>query len=148
MKSIMSEKTIKSKNFKIKIGTLNKKRPSTMYLEAGTYIKPTAVSESYKSHIVEIEKEMKLKAKEVIKTLPWIEKDFLLITDVAVNRIDTARKTHYTVQFYFKPNQHEIVDFHKTFNQLADEFVLKYGETFPTFQDIITTHGFVCSKTK
>ena len=144
----MSEKSVKAKNFKIKIGTLNKKYPSTMYLEAGTYIKPIAEEDSYKSHIVDIEKEMKLQAKDIVNLLPAIEKDFILVTDVAINRIDKSRKTHYTIQFHFKPNKSDIVDFHKTFSQLASEFITRYGQTFQSFEDIITRHGFVCSKTK
>lgn len=148
MKAIMSEKSLNTKNFKIKVGTLNKKFPVSMYLEAGTYIRPTHELTSYKEQIVEIEKEMKLQAKKVIDLLPAIEKDFILITDVAINRIDKSRGTHYTIQFHFKPRLTEITEFHKTFNQLADEFIRRYEGSFCTFHNIITSHGFQCSKTK
>lgn len=148
MKTITSEKTIKSKDFKIKIGTLNKKNPVTMYLEAGTYIKPKEELESYKSEIVEIEKEMKLLAKKAISQLPAIEKDFILVTDVAINRIDKTRGTHYTIQFHFRPKLTDVTILHRTFNQICDNFIERYSGIFPMFKDIIDQHGFECSKTK
>lgn len=148
MKAITSEKTIKSKYFKIKIGTLNKKMPTTMYLEAGTYIKPNKQLSSYKSEIINLEKDLKLRVKEIINKLPAIEKDFILITDVAIDRIDVSRGTHYTIEFSFMPKPNEILDMHKTFGQLADEFVEKYENFFPMFHKIIQSHGFTCSKTK
>ena len=144
----MSEKSLNTKNFKIKVGTLNKKFPVAMYLEAGTYIRPTEELTSYKSNIVDIEKEMKLQAKKVIESNPQIDKDFILVTDVAVNRIDKCRGTHYTIQFHFKPKLTDITEKHKTFSQIADEFIDNYKDSFNLFSDIITSHGFQCSKTK
>jgi hypothetical protein len=148
MKSITSEIPVKANNFKIKVGTLNKKCPKTMYLEAGTYIKPTEESESYKSQIINIEKAMKLKTKEIIAMLPSIEKDFILVTDVAIGRISMNKGTHYTIQFHFRPIEKNITELNKTFGELAEEFINRYGPFFKQFEDIINSYGFTCSKTK
>ena len=143
MKTITSERTIKAKDFKIKIGTLNKKNPTTMYLEAGTYIKAIDDDDSYKSKIYNIEKEMKLLTKSIIRTNPVIDDDFILVTEVALNRIDKERGTHYTIQLHFKPHVNN-----RSFKELSDEFVNSYESSFPEYQKIITKYGFACSKTK
>ena len=148
MKTITSERTIKSKDFKIKIGTLNKKTPLTMYLEAGTYIRSTDDDDNYKSKIYNIEKEMKLLTKQLIRSVPIITEEFILVTDVAINRIDKERGTHYTIQLHFKPHPSDVLTKHKTFKDISDDFIKCYEQTFPKYRDIITKYGFSCSKTK
>ena len=147
MKPIMSEKSIKSDFFKIKLGTLDKKNPSTMYLEAGTYITPVSEIESYKSEIIAIEKEMKLKTRELFNLLSAIDKDFILVTDVAISRLSPERGTHYTVQVHFKPARYQL-EMKKTFKQLCTEFVKQYGAALPSYREIIENHGFRCHKSK
>ena len=51
LKTINSEKTFPDSNFKVKIGTTNKKNPETVYIELGTYVKPTKLMELYKEYI-------------------------------------------------------------------------------------------------
>jgi len=147
MKTIMSEKSVDSNFFKIKIGTLDKKNPTTMYLDAGTYITPNDYKDNYKNDIVSIEKQMKLKLKEMFKTLPAIKDDFLLVTDVAVNRISPERGTHLTVQLFFKPADYQL-ELKKSFKQLCDEYIQQYGKCLPVYRQIIEDQGFSCSKTK
>lgn len=143
----MSEKKIESNFFKIKLGTLDKKNPTTMYLDAGTYIRPCDEKDDYKSDIINIEKEMKLRVKEMFRTLPTIKDDFLLVTDVAVGRISPERGTHFTIQVYFKPADYQI-ELKKPFKQLCKEYIQQYGRCLPTYRQIIERYGFTCSKTK
>lgn len=147
MKKIMSEKKVDSNFFKIKLGTLDKKNPSTMYIDAGTYITPNEEKEDYKSDIINIEKELKLQTKEMFRVLPAIKDDFLLVTDIAIDRLSTKRKTHFTVQVYFKPADYQ-VELKKTFKQLSKEYIEQYGRCLPEFRKIIEDYGFSCSKTK
>lgn len=147
MKAIMSERSIKSDFFKIKLGTLDKKNPTTMYLEAGTYITPVTEIESYKSEIIAIEKEMKMKTKELFSLLSAIDKEFILVTDVAISRISPDRGTHYTVQVHFKPAKYQL-EMKKSFKQLCTEFTRQYGASLPLYREIIENHGFRCHKSK
>jgi len=147
MKTIMSEKKVDSNFFKIKLGTLDKKNPTTMYVDAGTYITPTVEKDDYKNDIVSIEKEMKLKLKDMLKNSPTIKDDFILVTDVAIGRISKERGTHFTVQVYFKPSDNEFQQ-KKTFKQLCKEYMNEYAEKLPSYRQIIEDHGFSCNKTK
>ena len=144
VKSITSERKIESDAFKIKIGTLDKKNPNTIYVEAGTYIIPNKEKESYKSDIIGIEKEMKRLTKENLKNNNAIKQDFLLVTDVAMSRICPQRGTHFTLQFYFKPNQGERT---KTFNELCSEYIKFHRQDANKYQAIIENYGFSCHKT-
>lgn len=147
MKTINSEKKFDTEHFKVKIGTLNKKCPATMYLEAGTYITANDEKESYKSDIIAIEREMRLLAKQTFLSKQTIQPEFLLVTDVAIGQIRADKSTHYTIQLHFKPSKSQI-DTKKTFKQLYKEYLDEYSETFPMYYDILDKHGFICNKTK
>ena len=147
MKTINSEKKFETEHFKVKIGTLNKKCPSTMYLEAGTYITANSEKESYKGDIIAIEREMRLLAKQTFNTLQTIQPEFLLVTDVAIGQIRTDKSTHYTIQLHFKPSKYQI-EAKKSFKQLYKEYLEAYSDTFPMYYDILNVYGFTCSKTK
>ena len=147
MKAINSEKRFETEHFKVKVGTLNKKCPTTMYLEAGTYITATEEKESYKSDIIAVEKEMKLQAKDSFNMLKAIDPEFLLVTDVAIGRINLEKGTHYTIQLHFKPSKYQI-ETKKTFKQLYNEYLEQYSQTFHLYYDILQKHGFSCKKTK
>lgn len=147
MKTIMSEKKIDSNFFKIKLGTLDKKNPTTLYIDAGTYIKPSTHKDNYKSDIINIEKSLKLQTKQIFKTIPGIKDDFILVTDISVSRISPERNTHFTVQVYFKPDTDEF-ETKKTFKELCKDYIQQYSECFNIYRQIIEEYGFTCSKTK
>lgn len=147
MKTINSEKKFDTEHFKVKIGTLNKKCPTTMYLEAGTYITANDEKESYKSDIIAIEREMRLLAKQTFNAVQTIQPEFLLVTDVAIGQIRTDKSTHYTIQLHFKPSKSQI-EAKKSFKQLYKEYLEEYSYTFPMYYDILNMYGFICNKTK
>ena len=174
MKTINSEKKFDTEHFKVKIGTLNKKCPATMYLEAGTYITANDEKESYKSDIIAIalwhqvlnSKRSHTRhlqrtlftitlgnhigsvlAKQTFLSKQTIQPEFLLVTDVAIGQIRADKSTHYTIQLHFKPSKSQI-DTKKTFKQLYKEYLDEYSETFPMYYDILDKHGFICNKTK
>ena len=147
MKTITSERNIESNFFKIKIGTLDKKNPSTMYVDAGTYITPNREKDSYKSDILSIEKKMKQLTGELLSSKTFIQDNFMFVTDVAINRISPERGTHFTIQVYFKPSKNDIA-LKKNFGQLCKEYIKQYRDSLPLYQKIIESHGFSCSKTK
>ena len=47
IKKINSEIKFHDNKFKIKIGTIDKKNPDTIYIELGTYITPIDIKDSY-----------------------------------------------------------------------------------------------------
>ena len=51
-----SEKKINSNNFKLKIGTINKKSPLVIYIDGNTFITPTLDKENYDDDILNIKK--------------------------------------------------------------------------------------------
>ena len=55
-KKINSEIKIHDNDFKIKIGTTNKKNPETLYVQIGTYIKPCSIKLMFKESILSLRK--------------------------------------------------------------------------------------------
>ena len=61
MKSICSEVSLENPYFKLKIGTINKKKPTTFYVEGGTFITPVEDEDddrSYKEKMAMVYKAM------------------------------------------------------------------------------------------
>lgn len=144
MKTITSEKRINSNSFKIKIGTLDKKNPTTMYIDAGTYILPKEEKESYKHDIASLERHLRTLTRNTFKAIDSVSDDFLLVTDVALSRISTERTTHFTIQLYFNP----IKEDKTTFSQLCKQYTSLGRKYFSSYKEIFENHGFFCQKTK
>ena len=140
---MVSERTIPSTSFKIKLGTLNKKNPRNFYLKATTYIKSKTPKSSYERDINAIDKELKAHLKQEMSLAGEFNNRFLLVTDVPTARISNHRKVHYTIEAYFN-NPVE----GRAFGESADYFIEKYAGKLPEFKQIIENHGFECTKSR
>ena len=142
-----SEKKVKSPAFKAKLGTMNKKNPNTMYLFASTYLCPNKEMDNYKNEVISLEKDLKLRTKDLLRGRDDINTEFLLVTELPVARISPERRVHFMIQFYFKPaNSSSILN--KTFNDISEEYSKSCSIICENFQDTIQKHDFKCFKTK
>ena len=122
LKTINSEKLIQNPNFKVKIGTTNKKKPNTIYIELGTYITPTKDLESYKEYICCFDKNTKHFINNLIDNKKTCDKNFILITDIAEDRIETNKKSYLDLQIFLKPTNVE----KNTFSYLVKDIYTNY----------------------
>ena len=148
MKSICSEVSLENPYFKLKIGTINKKKPTTFYVEGGTFITPVEVEDdgrSYKEKIADVYRAMARGIEEMRLTgkKKNLEKTFIANIDVADERMKTGKKTYFTFQYYLRQNG-EIVPF----TEIADDGDEYTKKVLDRIEYSLKENGFALSKTK
>lgn len=148
MKSICSEVSLENPYFKLKIGTINKKKPTTFYVEGGTFITPVEVEDdgrSYKEKIADVYRAMARGIEEMRLTgkKKNLEKTFIANIDVADERMKTGKKTYFTFQYYLRQNG-EVVPFTEIAED-GDEYTKK---VLDRIEYSLKENGFALSKTK
>lgn len=144
MKKITSEISMSSPDFKIKWGTIDKKNPSFIYLEMGTYITPKKEEENYSNSIKEIEKSGKSIIKNAINLSSEVKKDFIFVTDIADTRINYGKQSYLTFQIHMGSK----MDYLKDFKAVANHMNIEWQEVYNAMKNTIEENGFFCSKTK
>lgn len=144
-KKINSEIKFSDLDFKVKIGTTNKKKPDTLYVQIGTYIKPCDTKTSYAEDIVSVDKASKYFFKNKLNTTDIYNKNFILITDIAEERINVKKKSFMEMQIHLKRN----IKDKKTFKSISKELYNDYINEFIIFlKDTFNKKGFEYYKTK
>ena len=144
-KSICSEVSLENPYFKLKIGTINKKQPTTFYVEGGTFITPVDEDDderSYKDRIATVYNEM-AKGIQRIVSENGLRKDFIANIDVADERMKVGKKTYFTFQYYLRQNG-ELVPFSEIVEDGTDYTKI----VLDRLEYSLKENGFALSKTK
>jgi hypothetical protein len=142
-KTINSEQKYSNSTFKVKVGTTNKKNPETIYIELGTYVKPLEGMESFSDYFINFDKKTKYFINSLNKNKNICEKDFILITDVADERINKGKKSYLDLQIFLKPKKKEI------FKNIADNIYNDYiTDIILYIKNELKENNIECYKTK
>lgn len=147
MKRIKSESKFQDNDFKIKIGTMDKKNPEVVYIELGSYISPKEEKETYKPYISRIEKKTKSLIEDVIRESGMCKNGFIFVSDIADGRIAMNKKSYFEMQVFVKPTDEikacgKFVDLTKKINE---ECVSKI---IPGIKKYIKENGFEYYKSR
>lgn len=143
VKNICSEVSLDNPYFKIKIGTINKKNPTTFYVEGGTFIMPVEDDGvAYKDKMNLVYKEMTKGLYRVVSE-NHLRNDFIANIDVAEDRMKVGKKTYFTFQYFLKQNDSPVpfVEITENSQEYTDKVLegLEYS---------LKENGFALSKTK
>jgi len=144
-KSICSEVSLENPYFKLKIGTINKKKPTTFYVEGGTFITPVEDYDedmSYKDKMKVVYKDM-AKGIQRIVSENKLKHDFIANIDVADERMKVGKKSYFTFQYYLKQNGEPI-----SFNDIAADGDEYTKVVLDLLEYSLKENGFSLSKTK
>ena len=142
-KNICSEVPLENPYFKVKIGTINKKNPTTFYVEGGTFITPVEDDGmSYKDKMVLIYKEM---AKGIHRLVAekHLKHDFIANIDVAEDRMKVGKKTYFTFQYFLKQNGEPL-----SFVEISENGQEYMKTVLDKLEYSLKENGFALSKTK
>ena len=144
-KNICSEVSVENSYFKIKIGTIDKKNPTTFYVEGGTFITPVEEDRvTYKEKMDLVYKAMTRGIDEIrVVNKKSIRSDFIANIDVAEERMKVGKKTYFTFQYFLKQSDKPVTFPEITEN--ADEYTDKVHERI---EYSLKENGFALSKTK
>lgn len=142
-KSICSEVSLENPYFKLKIGTINKKKPTTFYVEGGTFITPTEDETSIKDRIDDVYRAMSQGIMRITCEINNLEKNFIANIDVADERMKVGKKTYFSFQYYLRQNKNDL-----SFSEITDNWD-KYTKTvLDKIEYSLKENGFALSKTK
>ena len=142
-KSICSEVSLENPYFKLKIGTINKKKPATFYVEGGTFITPTEDETSIKDRIDDVYRAMSQGIIRITCETNNLEKNFIANIDVADERMKVGKKTYFSFQYYLRQNKNDL-----SFSEITDNWD-KYTKTvLDKIEYSLKENGFALSKTK
>lgn len=146
MKKISSEISVDSNILKAKWGTIDKKNPTSLYLEMGTYITPKEKEEDYTDNIKEIEKVGRLVVKDALYKTEGFKQDFIFVSDIADTRISYGKKSYISFQIHLGRLRKD--DDKRTFKEIVNFMDEKWKPVYSDFVKTIENNGFSCSKTK
>ena len=142
-KSICSEVSLENPYFKLKIGTINKKKPTTFYVEGGTFITPTEDETSIKDRIDDVYRAMSQGIMRITCETNNLEKNFIANIDVADERMKVGKKTYFSFQYSLRQNKNDL-----SFSEITDNWD-KYTKTvLDKIEYSLKENGFALSKTK
>ena len=145
-KSICSEVSLENPYFKLKIGTINKKKPTTFYVEGGTFITPVdEVDEdlSFKDKMNNVYKAMSQGIMRLTAETNNVKNSFIANIDVADERMKVGKKTYFTFQYYLHQDGEPI-----SFSEITENGE-KYTKTvLDNIEYSLKENGFALSKTK
>ena len=145
-KSICSEVTLENPYFKLKIGTINKKKPTTFYVEGGTFITPVENDDedcSYKGKMANVYKAMSQGIMRLTAETKNIQKNFIANIDVADDRIKTGKKTYFTFQYYLHQDGEPM-----PFSEITENGDKYTKLVLDKIEYSLKENGFALSKTK
>ena len=125
-KKIHSEIKFSDPDFNIKIGTTNKKKPEVVYVQIGTYLKPNEDKNTYYEDIKIFDKLSKNYLSNKLKNSSKYNKDFILITDIADERMNINKKSFLEIQIHLKRYLEKDMTFKTLTNDLYSEHITDF----------------------
>ena len=143
-KSICSEISLENPYFKLKIGTINKKNPTTFYVEGGTFITPVEDDGiTYKDKMANVYRAMSLGLMRLTGETKNIQPSFIANIDVADERMKVGKKTYFTFQYYLKQNEEPV-----SFAEITENGEKYTKVVLEKIEYSLKENGFALSKTK
>lgn len=144
-KSICSEVSLENPYFKLKIGTINKKNPTTFYVEGGTFVTPITEDEelSYKEKMALVYKDMTKGLLRLTSENKSVKNSFIANIDVADERMKTGKKTYFTFQYYLHQDGEPI-----PFSEITENGEKYTKIVLDKIEYSLKENGFALSKTK
>ena len=148
-KKINSEfKISNDSSFSIPMGTSNKKNPEVIYAVISTYVTPLT-TEINEDLFLELEKNIKAQLKKQIASSNLCNKDIIVVTDIAANRMIYNKQTYLDIQIYFKPTKETLETRKKSFKNISNEIYKTYiKDLVKNAEYILSTNDFSLSQTK
>lgn len=131
-------------NFKVKVGTTDKKKPDVVFIELETYIKPIEEKTSFTEYITDFDKGTRRFINKLLNKKNTCENNFILVTDVADERISKGKKSYLDLQIMLKPKDNKT-----PFKTIAQDIYNEYAiDIINHVKNELYNNDIECYKTK
>lgn len=138
-----TEKNIPNNIFKMKFGTVNKKNPEVVYIEAKAFISPLD-NESNAVALQKIRRDFLFFINEALKNSNVYEPKCILDFQVANSGVQVGKKSFLTFQLLLRQNRNDI----KQFKTLKNESMGFIDTISNTLLYLLNNNGFSVTKNK
>lgn len=142
IRRIATETDINVHDFKVTMGTMDKKDPQVIYIECGTYVTPADEKKSYTDDVCNIKKEYRDIIKRMVSNNELFDDNYISTIEIPLDRISPKRKTYITFQYTLK--QKEL----KSFTELTKEHYSFIEKILEEFKGVLLNHNYIISKGK
>jgi hypothetical protein len=119
-----TEKNIPNRNFKVKFGTVNKKNPEVVYVEAKTFIAPLSKEFNHNAALQKVRREFTFFINEMLKHSSIYETKSILDFQVAKSCLQVGKKSFLTFQLLLRQNRNDIKPFKNLKNETTEFITL------------------------
>lgn len=139
-----TEKNLPHGDFRLKLGTINKKNPEVIYIEGKTFIMPLDDDMNYRNIMQLIKRNFNFYISESLKKCNIFENKFILDFQVANSGIKMNKKSFLYFQVLFRQDRNKILPI-KSVKTLSNDFI---NETVNYLKSLLINNNFYISKTK
>lgn len=141
---IHSYKTIENDKFKVKLGTINRKNPSVVYVECGGYITPTIDKDDYENDAFLLRKNFNKNLRDNLLTSPLFENKFICDFDIRTSGLKKNKKSFVSIQYHLR----QPVDNVLSLDLLKEKSEDLINNVLESFNEDLISHNFKICKNK
>ena len=112
-----------SDGMKIRVGTLDKKSPSTIYVTMSMYITPTVVEKSYVKRAKDMTDNFKRHAGETVREGVTFHGDHIFIDEIPAGSMEYGKRTYIELQAYFRTRPNILKSYDGGFKAFVDSIM-------------------------
>lgn len=149
MKKINSDISFENNDFKIKVSTVDKKNPTTIYLNIGTYVTPIDETIDLKTEIESLKKLISKDVKKRVEKSSMLQNQHIFVTDIASDRLAYGKKSYFELNLYVKPELSILQSCNNSFRNVASLFYeADINDIVKDVEEDIKKCGFNYTKSK
>lgn len=138
-----SEKKINCDNFKLKIGTINKKNPKVIYIDGSTFIIPLFESNNYDNDIFQLKKIFLSEIKKYFVKTNLFSNKFIFNLDIKSNGLKKDKKSFLAFQCHLL-QENKI----NTLSTVKKNTEITLNNFIKSIENDIIGHNFMINKYK
>lgn len=134
-KIIATKKTFKTNDFKITIGSMNKKNPATFYVELNSFVEPIKIKNKYNDIILKLNKETEKYLNNIVSENNLSSK-YLKDIKYSTDSLEKKNKSYLSLSFVFmqQPSEIKQLTFPEIYDKMSETFDDEHNKLKDIFQ--------------
>lgn len=134
-------------NFKVAIGALDKKSPTVIYIECGSFIEAENESGSHKEVLKKISSSIRRQVSTILSFNPNYENEHIFVIDCPSERLSTTKRTYLSAQLHMKLSRSGNLS-GRTFQEIYNSNYELYKTIVAIIENELSNNGYICHLNK
>ena len=148
-RKVNSISTYNHNGIKVKIGTMDKKNPATLFLAFSTYIVPIVEEKSYRVNVKSMTDSFKRRVDETIHDGVVFHGDYIFIDEIPTDSMKLGKKTYVEIQVYLKVRPNVLNAYDGDFKALTDSMMDgDVGRLTEWLESVFGENGFMINENR